>query len=137
MANFTSFWNITTQLGTLEEIDIYSLGGVQMQGQLNMLNFVCTDKARPRIVTINRGDWKEEDLEFTLNLTFIGHSFVFKIFDELICICEFFAQNSNCVITPFNLFLVFNLFLFKMILKFSITFSSLSQQSLKVCKGKF
>ena len=37
-----------------------------MQGQLNMLNFVCTDKARPRIVTINRGDWKEEDLEFTL-----------------------------------------------------------------------
>ena len=60
------FCNIIIQLGTLEEIDIHILGGMQMQGQLNMLNFVCTDKARPRIVTINRGDWKEEDLEFTL-----------------------------------------------------------------------
>lgn len=52
----------------MELLDTFEtrLEGAKMQGQLRMLNFACAAKARPRTVTINRGNWREEELEFTL-----------------------------------------------------------------------
>ena len=52
----------------MELLDTFEtrLEGAKMQGQLRMLNFACAAKARPRTVTINRGNWREDELEFTL-----------------------------------------------------------------------
>ena len=71
----------------MELLDMFEtrLEGAKMQGQLRMLNFACAAKARPRTVIINRGNWREEELEFKLTGGYPG----FGIFVESV------VKNSN------------------------------------------
>ena len=83
--HFTDFELDSDMMELLDTFET-KLEGAKMQGQLRMLNFACAAKARPRTVIINRGNWREEELEFTLTG---GYNRGFGIFVESV------LKNSN------------------------------------------